>query len=175
MNRLSVWDNNINYAHPCRVPEQRVGCPTSIYEPQIIFLFSKLVHVCVRPCWSEPEAFLENHLDALAVLVSFARQTDFLQLMELVSVSFSIAGRENRTSRRLPWLRPHQTGSRGFPGSPKKEEANRLGVCCLLFFFFFWCWYPAVSLSHSAFHTLNVPSFLDMLLCVNSCVFTRAF
>lgn len=123
-------------------------------------------------------AFIEHHLDALAALVRFARQTDFLQLMELVSVSFSIAGRENRTSRRLPWLCPHQRGSGGFQGSPKKKEANRLGVCCLLFFFSSvrpWCWYPAVSLSHSAFHTLDVPSFLDMLLCVNSCVFTRAF
>lgn len=48
MNRLSIWDNNINYAHPSWVVEQRVGCPTSIYEPQILFRFSKLEHVCVR-------------------------------------------------------------------------------------------------------------------------------
>ncbi len=137
MNRLRIWDNNINYAHPSWVEEQRVGCPTSFYEPFSIFKTLACVYPSVLPSsqwWRY--AFFEHHLVALAALVRFARQTDFLQLMELVSVSSSIAGRENSTSRRLPWLRPHQTGSGGFPGSPKKEEANRLGVCCLLFFFF---------------------------------------
>ncbi len=139
MNRLSIWDNNINYAHPSWVVEQR-GWVSYFYlwTANSFSIFETLA--CVYPSvlpssqwWRY--AFFEHHLDALAARVRFARQTDFLQLMELVSVSFSIAGRENRTSRRLPWLHPHQTGSGGFPGRPKKEEANRLGVSCLLFFF----------------------------------------
>lgn len=65
---------------------------------------------------------------------------------------------------------------RRLPGQPKKGGSKSLGG--LLCFFFSsssicpQCWYPAISLSHSAFHTLNVPSFLDYVL---TRVFTRAF
>ncbi len=73
---------------------------------------------------------------------------------------------------------PAPNRKRRLPRQPEKGGSKSLGGLLSAFFSSFarpCCWYPAVSLSHSAFHTLDVPSFLDMLLCVNSCVFTRAF
>lgn len=78
-----------------------------------------------------PEALMGSHPDTSVGRALLARETDLHPLMGLVFVSLSIAGRENRSSRRLPWLCAKQTGSGGFSGSPEKEDANRLGVCCL--------------------------------------------
>lgn len=85
--------------------------------------------------WGEtkqrPEALMGSHPDTSVRIAVLARETDLHPLMGLVSVSFSIAGRENRTGCRLPWLCAKQTGSRGITSSPEKEGANCLGVCCV--------------------------------------------